>query len=148
MLVREILRSKSPSLFTIGETASLQKASESLSREKIGMLLVKSANGHILGTLSERDLVCFVAKHGLGALAHQVWEAMKPITLVASPTSSVTEIMRIMTEQRARHVPVFEGMAVIGVISIGDILHSRLAEKDLEAVVLRDLARTSLALAA
>jgi CBS domain-containing protein len=73
---------------------------------------------------------------------------MVEVTVAASPTSPVTDIMRIMTEQRARHLPVLDGPTLVGVISIGDILHSRIAEKDLEATVLRDLARTSLAIAA
>jgi CBS domain-containing protein len=148
MLVREILRSKSPRLVTIAHTATLQKASEELARQGVGMLLVTGADGQLVGMLSERDFVCFASRRGHRAMELSVRDAMVQVTIAASPTSSVTDIMRIMTEQRARHLPVFDGATLVGVISLGDILHSRIAEKDLEAVVLRDLARTSLAIAA
>ncbi len=148
MLVEEILRSKPSRLVTIAPTASLQVAIKTLSERNVGMLLVVSSEGQLTGMLSERDVVCFMAKHGLGAITRTVRDALAEVTIMASLMSSVTDIMRIMTEQRARHLPVFDGATLVGVISIGDILHSRIAEKDLEATVLRDLARTSLALIA
>jgi|SRR5579859_6291138 len=148
MLVREILRSKSSRFITIADTASLQKASEQFARQSVGMLFVTAADGRFVGILSERDFVCFASRRGHRALSCAVRDAMVEMTFVASPTSSVTDIMRIMTTQRFRHLPVLDGTTLVGVISIGDILHSRLAEKDLEATVLRDLARTSLAIAA
>lgn len=49
-----------------------------------------------------------------------------------------------MTEKRARHMPVISDGALVGVISIGDILNSRLVEKDQETEILRDIARSSL----
>lgn len=149
MLVRDILKAKTtPRLITVSATASLQKASEQLARQNVGMLLVTADDGRLLGILSERDVVGYASRHGLYSLAHEVRQAMADVSFVASPLSPVSDMMKIMTVQRARHLPVFDGTELVGVISIGDILHSRLAEKDLEATVLRDLARTSLALAA
>ena len=148
MLLREILQSKPSRLVTIADTVSLQKAGEELNRQGVGMLLVTAPDGHFVGMLSERDFVHFVSRHGHRALSLQVRNAMVEVTITASPTNSVTDIMRIMTEQRMRHLPVLDGATLVGVISIGDILHSRVAEKDLEATVLRDLARTSPVVAA
>ncbi len=148
MLLREILQSKPSRLVTIADTVSLQKAGEELNRQGVGMLLVTAPDGHFVGMLSERDFVRFVSRHGHRALSLQVRNAMVEVTITASPTNSVTDIMRIMTEQRMRHLPVLDGATLVGVISIGDILHSRVAEKDLEATVLRDLARTSPVVAA
>src|SRR5579859_2841630 len=133
MLVREILRSKPSRLVAIDDTASLQKAGEQLDRQSVGMLLVTAADGRLVGMLSERDFVHFVSKQGHRALSLEARDAMVEVTISASPASSVTDVMRIMTEQRMRHLPVFDGATLVGVISIGDILHSRIAEKDLEA---------------
>lgn len=148
MRVREILRAKPSRLVTIAQSASLQTASERISGERVGMLLVVNAVGQVVGMLSERDIICHLARHGLEAITRDVGHAMTTITISATPDSSVTDMMRIMTERRARHLPVFDGPTLAGVISIGDILQSRIAEKDQEAAVLRDLARTSLVLAA
>jgi len=69
-------------------------------------------------------------------------------TVIASPDDSIVRVMRDMTERRVRHVPVMTERRLVGVISIGDILKSRLVEKDQEAAVLRDMARLSLIAAA
>ncbi len=69
---------------------------------------------------------------------------MAEIGLMAGPDDPVADVMQQMTNQRARHVPVISEHQLVGVISIGDILNSRLAEKDQEAAALRDIARGSL----
>jgi CBS domain-containing protein len=59
----------------------------------------------------------------------------------ASPADPIQDVMRTMTERRARHLPVVENGRVIGVVSIGDVMKSRLSEKIQENAVLQDLAR-------
>ena len=148
MRVEEILRSKSSMLVVISPKASLKDASKLILSERVGMLLVDSGGGQIVGTLSERDLICFLARNGVTAIGATVENAMAPIDLTASPQDSVSDVMRLMTEERARHLPVFSGEMLVGVISIGDILKSRMVEKDQETAVLRDMARVSLLIAA
>lgn len=148
MRVQEILRSKSNRLVKISPNASLKEASQLILDERVGMLLVDDGRGWIVGTLSERDLICFLARTGIESIRDTVQSAMAELALAASPSDSVSDVMRIMTEKRARHLPVFDGGKLVGVISIGDILKSRIAEKDQETAVLRDIARFSLAAAA
>lgn len=145
MRLQEVLSSKSHQLVNISRTASLKDAIRLISTERVGMLLVVEAGGQLAGMLSERDIICFIAKHGLGAINYDVGSAMVGISISASPSDSVTHIMQIMTEQRARHLPVFADATLVGVISIGDILKSRITEKDQETAVLRDFARASIA---
>ena len=114
-----------------------------MSAEHVGMLLVLDERHQLVGLLSERDVTCFIARKAGDALRSPVSEAMSDAWLMAFPNDSVTHVMRLMTEERVRHIPVIEQGALAGVISIGDILKSRLAEKDQEAEVLRDIARVA-----
>ncbi|MDE1916877.1 MAG: CBS domain-containing protein [Sphingomonadales bacterium] len=148
MRVSEILRSKSNRLVLISSDASLKDASTLILNERVGMVLVNDDQGEIAGTLSERNLICFIAQKGVDAIRETVRSAMSNIGLTAAPADSVTDVMRLMTEKRSRHLPVFDAGKLVGVISIGDILKSRMAEKDQEAAVPRDIARFSLAAAA
>jgi CBS domain-containing protein len=144
MRVQDILRAKNTKLIVISPDASVRQAAAMIADEQVGMLLVVDARRVLIGLLSERDIVRFIVARGNDALASGVSAAMAEIGLIASPDDPVADVMRQMTNQRARHVPVISEHQLVGVISIGDILNSRLAEKDQEAAVLRDIARGSL----
>ena len=144
MRVQDILRTKNAKLVVISPDDSIRQAAAMIVDERVGMLLVVDARRELIGLLSERDIVRFVAARGGDALASRVRAAMANIGLIAEPDDPVTGVMREMTDQRARYVPVMSERKLVGVISIGDILESRLAEKDQEAAVLRDMARVSL----
>jgi len=148
MRVQDILRTKHAKLVSISPDASVRQAAAKIIDERVGMLLVVDAREELVGLLSERDIVRFVATRGGDASASRVKAVMADISLTASPDDPVAEVMREMTDRRARHVPVMSERKLVGVISIGDILKSRLAEKDQEAAVLRDMARVSLVAAA
>jgi CBS domain-containing protein len=148
MRVKDILRTKSAKLVMISTDDSVRQAAAMIADEQVGMLLVVDARRVLIGLLSERDIVRFIATRGNDALASGVSAAMAEVGLMASPDDPVADVMRQMTNQRARHVPVISEHQLVGVISIGDILNSRLAEKDQEAAVLRDIARGSLVAAA
>ena len=138
MRVEDILRTKSARLITISQGASMQEAAGMISSERVGMLLVVDDWRELVGLLSERDVSCFVAMKGAEALRLPVSAAMSDPWLIATPEQPVTDVMRVMTKERVRHMPVMSDGNLIGVISIGAILRSRLAEKDPEAAVLLD----------
>src|SRR5262249_12594264 len=144
MRVEEILRSKNAGLVTVSPNVSVRRAAAIITNQHVGMLLVIDAHEELVGLLSERDVVRFIATHGDNALTSPVRAAMSSARVVATPEDSVAAVMRQMTDRRARHVPVLSEGTLVGVVSIGDILKSRIAEKDQEAAVLRDLARLSL----
>ncbi|SIO63301.1 CBS domain-containing protein [Bradyrhizobium erythrophlei] len=148
MRVQDILRANNAKLVVISPDVSIRQAAAMIADEQVGMLLVVDARGVLVGLLSERDIVRFIAARGNDALASGVSAAMAEIGLIVSPEDPVADVMRQMANQRARHLPVVSEHKLVGVISIGDILNSRLAEKDQEAAVLRDIARGSLVAAA
>ena len=148
MRVQDIIRTKGAKLVTISQNAFLHEASKMISSEHVGMLLVVNNRQELVGTLSERDIVCFIAEHGPSGLASLVSAAMSEAWLVATPQDPVSHVMRVMTEERVRQMPVMSDGKLVGVVSIGDILNSRLAEKDQETAVLRDIARLTLVAAA
>jgi CBS domain-containing protein len=142
--VQDILHTKNAKLVAISPDASIRQAAAMIADERVGMLLVVDARGELTGMPSERDIVRYVAAQGDDALASRVKVATAEIGLIASPDDPVANVMRDMTGQHARHVPVVSERKLVGVISIGDILKSRLAEKDQEVAVLRDMAQVSL----
>lgn len=147
MRVQEVLRTKGTKLVTVKHDVTIKKASQTLSRESIGLLLVLDDHDELVGLLTERDITQFLGRVGTQTANATVSAAMSDAWLLATPEDSITDVMRLMTDERLRHLPVMSQGRVVGVISIGDILKSRLAEKDQEAAVLRDMARLSLAAA-
>jgi CBS domain-containing protein len=148
MRVQDVLRTKSDDLFVIRSSATIREAALTMAEKRVGMVLVVDIHGKLAGLLSERDIVQLVAVRGDGVTALPAEAAMAEVDLIASPNDSIVRVMRDMTERRVRHVPVLTEERLVGVISIGDILKSRLLEKDQEAAVLRDMARLSLIAAA
>lgn len=141
MRVQDILAAKPRKLVTISPDAVMASAAKLMSSEQVGALLVVDKHQELAGMLSERDVIRTVARRGAEALATPVREVMSDPWLLVAPETTVLEVMRVMTEERERHVPVTRGAKLVGIVSIGDVLKSRLAEKDLEIAVLRDVAR-------
>jgi CBS domain-containing protein len=137
----EILRDKPFRLIALPPTATALEAADLMKTEQVGAILVLDAGSRLLGQVSERDLVLGLAADGSTLPRRRVAEVMSVDGPTARPNDSVLHVMRIMTERRARHVPVLDGDAVIGVVSIGDVLKARLAEKIQENAILQELAQ-------
>ena len=109
--------------------------------------MVVSSDGKSLeGIISERDVAYGVAVHGGALPTLKVSDLMTPVVITCSPGDTIAEVAKIMTLQRIRHLPVKDGAKLVGVISIGDVLKSRISEIQLEANVLRDIAIASMSL--
>ncbi len=107
--------------------------------KSIGALVVRQADGRLAGLLTERDIINTIAHRGPAGLAARVADAMTREVITCHPDDMVADLMTLITLRRVRHVPVMEAGQVIGIVSIGDILKSRLAERALEVAVLHDL---------
>ena len=103
-------------------------------------MVVSSDGTSIDGIVTERDIVYGLAAHGAELPTLSVSRLMTKAVVICSPHDSVTHVMKLMTQQRVRHVPVKEGNHLMGIISIGDVLKHRLDELELEANVIRDYA--------
>jgi len=139
MLVKHILGAKGRDIVAIAIDASLADATALLSKRRIGAVIVRGSRGELAGILSERDVVRAVAEHGVGALAQQISAYMTRDVATCGETDSIDSLMEMMTQGRFRHVPVVdERDGLIGIVSIGDVVKSRIEETVREAATLRD----------
>jgi CBS domain-containing protein len=140
MKVREILDAKGQGVVTIRSDATLSTAVHRLALERIGALVVSDDGARIAGILSERDVVAGLARDGADLLAagRRVAELMTRNVATCGPDDTVKHLMAEMTRRRVRHLPVVVGDRLVGIVSIGDVVKSRLGEVELEATVLRE----------
>lgn len=133
MLVRQILAMKGGGdVVTIGPDASVKDAVRMLSEKRIGAVLVASGDGAPEGILSERDIVREIGRRGEGCLSDGVADMMTSNLVSSAPDDTADVVLTRMTEGRFRHMPVMENGALIGVISIGDVVKARLSELSME----------------
>ncbi len=147
MLIEDILRHKGRRVISIAPHSELAVAVEIMTREQVGALVVLDDADRLLGIVSERDIVRAAATAGKLALSLPVQGVMTRGSPDADPRDTVADAMRVMTASRTRHLPVTYGGRVVGLVSIGDVVKSRLQEKIEENAVLQDMARARLAAA-
>ena len=140
MQVDNILKSKRPAVLWAPPALSIREAAERLRAADVGVLIVSNDGETLQGLISERDVAHGLAVHGPALLSMKVSDLMTRSVITCAPEDSVADIARIMTMRRIRHIPVMNGGKVVGLVSIGDVLKSRISEIELEANVLRDLA--------
>jgi CBS domain-containing protein len=140
MRVADILRIKGSTVKTVTPNETALELSEKLNAAQIGAMIVSDDGSSIDGIISERDLAYGLAAHGRELPRIAVSKLMTKVVFVCSPEDSITDVMKLMTQRRIRHLPVKDGAQLVGIISIGDVLKHRLGEVQLEANVLRDYA--------
>jgi CBS domain-containing protein len=139
MQVRHILYGKGRDVVAIAEGASIADAARLLTDRRIGALVVRDGDGRLTGIISERDLVRAIARAGADALTESVADHMTPEPETCVETDTVESLMETMTRGRFRHVPVLDDrLCLCGMVSIGDVVKSRIAETVSEAAALRD----------
>ena len=137
MDVNTILRNKGRSVAMIHSAATVERAIALLRLRGIGALVVSDDGESVDGIISERDIVEGLARHGADLLRLRVGDAMTRPAATCSPDDSVAELMAEMTNRRVRHFPVVENGRLCGIVSIGDLVKSRLDEIEYEAHSLR-----------
>jgi CBS domain-containing protein len=137
MTVETILKHKGTEVSTIEPEASLRRAAHGLCVKKIGALVVTRGKA-ILGIISEREIVHEFSRNGEAAGSIPVKEVMNSRVITVSPEESISRVMKLMTQYRVRHMPVLRDGELAGIISIGDVVKSRLDDLELESNTLRD----------
>jgi CBS domain-containing protein len=137
MYVSNILKDKGDDVISLKAAEPVTAALKMMAENQIGAVLVTDAEGVIAGILSERDIVRASHDHGEAVFSKNVGDLMTTEVVTCSPKDPVAAIMGMMTSQRFRHVPVVEDGKLIGVISIGDVVKSRIEEAESEAEALR-----------
>ena len=138
MLVKNILGEKGREVISISSDATLSEAARLLSRRRIGAIVVRDESGALAGILSERDVVRAVADESVKALARPVSIFMTRAVATCTEHDSIEDLMQMMTVGRFRHLPVIEDDRIIGIVSIGDVVKTRIAETVQEAATLRE----------
>lgn len=133
MLVRDVLQSKGDStVVTVPESTTVEALLDALAVHNIGAVLVVGADGAVAGIASERDVVRALHRTGPEVLQAPVAEVMTRDLSTAAPTETIDDVMKVMTERRIRHLPVLVDGALLGIISIGDVVKTRMGELESE----------------
>ena len=127
-----ILERKGGDVVTIAPDAMLLAAAETLSKHNIGALVVSSDGRSVEGIVSERDLVRDLARLGTGAVKRTVADVMSRDVTTCAADATIDDIMATMTKHHIRHVPILEDDALVGIVSIGDVVKMRLDELEVE----------------
>ncbi len=136
--ISQILKDKGERVVTIGPQSTIAEVVGVLKRERIGAVVVTEEKGDLVGIISERDVAHGLAEHGADLLAKRVAELMTSPVVTCTPESSVDEVMKKMTVGRFRHLPVVKDGAMLGIISIGDVVKNRLEELETETTMLQE----------
>ena len=149
MSVTLILAKKGREVVTIGAerlsaaSAALEVAADILNLKRIGAAVVVDEAGRLLGIVSERDVLRAVAERGGAALDGTVADHMTRDVTTCAPSTSIDEVMSLMTEGKFRHLPVIEDGRLGGIVSIGDVVKHRLADVEAEHQALREYIATA-----
>lgn len=138
MLIRDILYSKGPEVFTIGEEKTINQATDVLINNQIGSLLVLNGEGKIVGIFSERDALreCHNNEGKCGEV--QIKNVMTKKIIFAEAEDDVNYVLGIITKNRIRHVPVMKDKRLVGIVSIGDLVKHLLHEQQFDNKYLLD----------
>ena len=137
MIVASILNTKGREVRSVSPDMLVRDAARFLRDEGIGAAVVLDNGGALVGIFSERDLLNAVAERGSPALALEVSDLMTADVLTCTLTTPIGVLMTTMTDRRIRHLPVLEDGRVVGVVSIGDVVKSRIAQAEAEAEALK-----------
>lgn len=121
-IIKEILDYKGNAVWTVAPEATVFEAIQLMSDKNVGALLVIE-HDKLIGIISERDYTRKVALKGKSSKELKVREIIPDRVLSVTPNHTIEECMRLMTEQRVRHLPVLEGDRITGVVSIGDLVN-------------------------
>jgi len=127
--VRDILRAKGNQIWRVSPDTTVFSALELMAEKNVGALVVLDGE-NLAGIFSERDYARKIILKGKASKETSVEEIMTSDVTTVRPGQSVDECMALMTDKRIRHLPVFEGEKLIGLISIGDVVKAVISERE------------------
>jgi CBS domain-containing protein len=120
--VKFLIERKNSQIWSISPDATVFEAVQMMADKNIGAVLVMEGSA-LVGVISERDYTRKVVLYGKSSRQTLVREIMFSPVMTVTPRHTIDECMRIMTERRIRHLPVVENDAVLGIVSIGDLVN-------------------------
>nr|WP_042181091.1 CBS domain-containing protein [Kibdelosporangium sp. MJ126-NF4]CEL14800.1 Inosine-5'-monophosphate dehydrogenase [Kibdelosporangium sp. MJ126-NF4]CTQ96571.1 Inosine-5'-monophosphate dehydrogenase (EC 1.1.1.205) [Kibdelosporangium sp. MJ126-NF4] len=126
MRIADLLRTKGSTVATAEPGTPVRELLAALAEYNIGAMVVMAADDTVAGIVSERDVVRRLNEFGAGLLDSPVDDIMSTEVFTCGPDDSVDSLSVLMTEHRIRHVPVVDGGRLVGIVSIGDVVKSRI----------------------
>lgn len=142
MTAAVILHDKGGEVVTASGSDTLTQICALLQQKKIGAVVVTDKDGKVSGMLSERDIVRAIARQGAAALEEQAKSFMTKEVVTCALGDSIETLMGKMTAGRFRHLPVIDNNALVGIVSIGDVVKQRIADVEHDAQALREYIAT------
>jgi CBS domain-containing protein len=137
MNVAAILKAKGRTVATARPDTTIAEVTQRLAAKRIGAIVVVGAEGRVDGIISERDVIRAVAGLGAGAIERPVGEFMTRDVITCTESDTIDQVMSTMTAGRFRHLPVVVDGALVGIVSIGDVVKHHIAEVEMEAIALK-----------
>lgn len=140
MNVAGILKAKGRAVATAQARETLLDVSSKLAANKIGAIVIidgERSGKKVVGIISERDIIRCIAERGAAALSMAVGDVMTKSVVSCRESSTLEDLMAMMTQGRFRHLPVVEDGELTGIISIGDVVKHHIAEVELEVSAMR-----------
>lgn len=125
MRIADVLRKKGAGVLTVAPNTLVSDLLSELVTRNVGAMVVVGPDG-LVGLVSERDVVRMLHEHGAAALGRRVADIMTSRVITCSPEDSIDSLSGLMTTNRVRHVPVVENGQLAGIVSIGDVVKTRM----------------------
>ncbi len=142
MELSKIIVSGEGKVITVGVDEKIAEVTRTLAVERLGAVVVMDDDGKLAGIISERDIVRALNERGSGVQDLDVSDLMTRSVITCTPENSIEEVMELMTSHQIRHLPVVDNDALVGVVSILDVVKSRLSEVETDYSVLRTFMST------
>jgi CBS domain-containing protein len=126
MKISDVVRNKGSKVATVAPEATVTVLLRQLAEHGVGAMVVQSTDGVLTGIVSERDVVRQLDQNGSALLDWTVDRIMTKDVATCSPGDAIEDVMRLMTDRRLRHVPVMVDGGLAGIVSIGDLVKTRI----------------------
>jgi CBS domain-containing protein len=138
MRISDLLRVKGAQVVTVPPDTTVRRLAAVLAEHRIGAVVVSGDGVSVDGIVSERDIVRALALRGAAVMSEQVTAIYTADVHTVAPETELDDVARMMTERRVRHAPVTVGGGLRGIVSIGDVVKSRIGELETERAALTD----------
>jgi CBS domain-containing protein len=136
MRISDVLRAKGNQVVTVTPDTKVRRLLAVLAEHRIGAVVVSHDGIAVDGIASERDIVQALALRGDAVMSEPVTAIYTAEVHTVTPQTTIEEVMRMMTERRVRHAPVVVDGSVRGIVSIGDVVKTRIDELETERTAL------------
>lgn len=140
MRVMDVIRMKGNRVVAVPPHAKLRDVAKRLAAEKVGSVAVVEPDGTVLGLVSEKALIEALAREGVGCVEREAREVMTAPPPGCQAGDTIRAVMEDMTRERNRHLLVWNGDELVGIVSVGDLVKARVSDTEMENLVLRDVA--------